>query len=108
MTARIRIATSILLVKDRIQQYYAQDAQHRAALNKYKEKHGYCQGAISCMMNVNHDERLCKECLKQSENPQYRRRQSEYGRIRERERAEERKKREAKKKAVKQPNRKAA
>ena len=107
MTSSLRVATSILLVKDRIQQYYAQDAQLRASLNKYKAKHGYCQGQASCMTTVKPGVRLCEECERNHLNPRYKRKLSEYGRIRMKEREEERKKKAVKKTKAK-PEKKAA
>jgi len=101
MATRLTVATGILLVKDRIEQYYKQEAQLRAGLNEYKTKRGYCAGATSCMQQVSADQRLCRDCQHDKDNPRYKRRQSEYGKIRQREREAERKEREARKSAKK-------
>ncbi len=87
----LRIAVSILLVKDRIHQYYTQCAQQERGLNDFKKKHGYCIGRSFCMTMVKGDATSCAECLKANANPRYKRKMSLYGEMRMKDRAEERK-----------------
>lgn len=87
----LRIAVSILLVKDRIHQHYTQCAQQERSLNDFKRKHGYCVGRPFCMNMVKGDATSCQECLKANANPRYKRKMSLYGEMRMKERAEERK-----------------
>lgn len=108
MARALHIATSILLVKDRIQQYYVQQAQLEASLNTYKRKHGYCSGRPFCMHPVKDDEITRKDCKHANANPQYKKKQSDYGRMRAKERADEREKKEKSKPRKKQERKKAA
>lgn len=96
----LKSVLSMMLVKDRIQQFYAQTAQLDKALTDFKRKHGYCGGRSFCMRYVGDGAHSCKECLKANANPKYKKKVSEYGMIRRKEREENRRARPAKKKAA--------
>lgn len=99
----LRVAVGILLVKDRIQQYFAQCAQLERGLNDFKRKHSYCIGRPFCMNMVSDESSSCNECLKANQNPRYKKKLSAYGVMRRDERAEERTKKvnmQAKKKTA--------
>ncbi len=87
----LKSVLSLMLVKDRIQQFYAQSAQLDKALTEFKRKHGYCGGTAYCMHYVGDEAHSCKDCLKQAANPKYKKRISEYGMIRRKEKEADRK-----------------
>lgn len=81
------IAVGILLVKGRIQSYYATAARLEADLSAFKAKHGYCAGRPYCMNQVSEEGGLCVDCKKERGNPKYKKRVSEYGKMRRKEKA---------------------
>lgn len=87
---KMSVAVGILLVKDRIQQFYQRCAAEERTLNDFKRKHSYCTGRPFCMNQVADDKTSCRECLKANANPTYTKKQSEYGRMRAQEKAKER------------------
>lgn len=97
----LKSVLSLMLVKDRIQQHYVQQAALDKALTDFKRKHGYCGGRSFCMHYVGDEVHSCKDCLKAAANPKYKKQVSEYGMIR-------RKEKEAEKKAVTRVKRKKA
>jgi len=98
-----------VVIKDRIQRFYALAAHEKSALVKFKRSHGYCGGSPSCMEYTG-DEQLCRACKTAQSNPKYKKKQWEYGKLRakdrERERAEREEKNEKERKSA--PKRKAA
>lgn len=86
----LKVAIGILLVKDRIQQFYAQTAALERSLNDFKKKHSYCCGRPFCMNIVKNNETTCVECRKANANPKYKKQRSQYGEMRMKERAAER------------------
>lgn len=87
----LKSVLSLMLVKDRIQQHYAQSAALDKALTDFKRKHGYCGGRSFCMHYVGEEAHSCKECLKANANPKYKKKVSEYGMIRRKEKEADRK-----------------
>lgn len=100
MKGRLRVAVGILLVKDRIHQFYRRQAAEEALLNDFKRKHGYCIGRPFCMKPVADGVQTCVECRRAAASPQYKKKQSEYGRMRAQEREAERKERKPRKRAA--------
>ncbi len=90
-TGALKSVLSLMLVKDRIQQFYSQSAQLDKALTDFKRKHGYCGGRAFCMHYVGDEVHSCKECLKSAANPKYKKQVSEYGMIRRKEKEADRK-----------------
>ena len=78
-----------MVIKDRIQRFYASTAREKTALVKYKREHGYCGGSPSCMEYTG-DKSLCSRCSKAKDNPMYSRPTWRYGKIRADEKAAER------------------
>jgi hypothetical protein len=78
-----------IVIKDRIQRFYALAAREKQALVKFKRDHGYCGGSPSCM-EVTGEEQLCRRCKHAQANPKSKRPTWEYGQIRAKERAGER------------------
>jgi hypothetical protein len=89
-TRAFKVAVGILLVKDRIHQFYAQTASLERGLNEFKRKHGYCSGRPFCMNPIPEGKTSCSECLKANANPKYKKKVSEYGKLRAIEKKEER------------------
>lgn len=101
----------VALVKDRIQAHYAQVAVQKQVVLDFKRKHGYCGGTIGCMENTGAEQHSCDACLEANANPRYKKRVTDYGRMRAKEKDEQKKarrKRAAEKKAVGTKQRKAA
>lgn len=99
VTGALKSVMGVMRVKDRIQLFYQQTARLESELNAFKQEHGYCVGRPFCMTYVGQLEgrkRSCSACAKANASPRYKRKVSEYGRIRRKEREEERKARERK------------
>jgi hypothetical protein len=98
-----------MVIKDRVQRFYALAAHEKAALVKFKREHGYCGGSPSCMEYTG-EETLCRHCKHQAANPKYKRPVWEYGKIRAKERETERaaKREKNEREAQRAPKKKAA
>ncbi len=87
----LKSVISLMLVKDRVQQHYAQAAALDKSLTDFKRKHGYCGGRSFCLHYVGDEAHSCKDCLKANANPKYKKKVSEYGMIRRKEKEADRK-----------------
>lgn len=104
----LRTAVDVIVIKERIQYTLQQQARLEADLRKFKRSRGYCGGERTCMVFTG-DKHTCKTCLDHYYHPHYRKRVTEYGKIRAREKAEERrKKHEAAEEKKRTKKRKAA
>lgn len=97
-----------MVIKDRIQRFYALAAHEKVALIKFKRDHGYCGGSPSCLEYTGPDVTLCRVCKHNASNPKSKRPTWEYGKIRSKEREQERADRIEKNAAERRPKRKAA
>lgn len=90
----LKEVTGMILIKDRVQQYYSEDAHKRTTLRRFKRANGYCGGDVWCLAFTGPDKSLCPTCHKHMQNlrngvVKYKRGVSAYGQLRKRERAEE-------------------
>lgn len=92
---RVQEIVHEMVIKDRIQRFYALAGREKQALTKFKREHGYCGGSPSCMEYTG-EHALCARCKKAKANPMYERPVWRYGKIRAGERAAEREKKSAK------------
>jgi hypothetical protein len=96
--------TGAVLIEDRIHQAYAACARIQTDLARFKRSQGYCGGEVSCMVFVGKDKRviMCDGCRRRAKEARQRaangetrpRELTEYGKLRQKIRAQERAERE--------------
>ena len=84
-----RVIAGMLFIKELVQKSYQQQARIMQATIRRKREEGYCGGFVYCLEYTG-KAYMCAKCKKQKANPNYSRKMSEYGRIRQAERAKER------------------
>jgi hypothetical protein len=84
-------------VMDRIRAAYQARSHIDMELKRFKRKHGYCGGGPSCMTYTGQNVEMCSPCRKAIRNPRYKRKPTEYGKLRSKEREEAREVKTAKK-----------
>lgn len=87
-----KLIVGMLAIKELVQQSYQKQARLMQQTIKEKRKAGYCGGFVYCLQYTD-KKYMCDACRKQKANPSYSRKMSEYGRIRQAERAKARQER---------------
>ncbi len=92
----LKALSGALLVKDRIQQFFMNCARQQSALQAWKVREGYCGGAPTCLVYLgpNSKFKMCSSCRKNkvrwTRGETRKNKHSEYGAIRNKEKAAER------------------